>query len=104
MNAPATVKCRSATSAPMDALDAVDLGRQALLEMLVLSAPALLAAMLVGLLVGLIQALTQIQEQAVGFVPKFVALALVLSFTLPWLLSRLVEYTHDLFVSVPGNL
>jgi flagellar biosynthesis protein FliQ len=55
--------------------------------------------MFVGLVVGLMQALTQIQEQTVAFVPKFLAMVLVLSLTLPWLLTQMIQYTQDVFNS-----
>ena len=88
----------------MDAQDAIELGRQALLMTLTISAPVLIAGMAVGLLVGLIQALTQIQEQTVAFVPKIVAMVLALFFTLPWALTRMVEYTQELIAGIPERL
>ena len=88
----------------MDPYEAVDLGRQAILEMLIISAPVLLAGMVVGLVVGLLQALTQIQEQTVAFVPKIVAMVLALSLTLPWLITRMVEYSQDLIREIPNRL
>jgi flagellar biosynthetic protein FliQ len=60
--------------------------------------------MAVGLVIGLLQALTQIQEQTVSFVPKIVAMVLVLSFTLPWLITVIVQYSSELIVSIPDNL
>ena len=88
----------------MEPSDAVDLGRDAILITLTISAPVLLSGMIVGLLVGLIQALTQIQEQTVAFVPKIVAMVLALSFALPWLASRMIEYSRDLIINIPNNL
>ena len=88
----------------MDAQDAVELGRQALLITLYIGAPVLIAGMVVGLLVGLIQALTQIQEQTVAFVPKIVAMVLTLCLTLPWALTQMVEYTHELISNIPNML
>ena len=54
----------------MDPQDAVDLGREALMIAMLVSAPVLVAGMVVGLVIGLLQALTQIQEQTVAFVPE----------------------------------
>jgi len=88
----------------MDAQDAIELGRQALLITLTISAPVLIAGMAVGLLVGLIQALTQIQEQTVAFVPKIAAMMLALSLTLPWALMHMVEYTRELIANIPERL
>jgi len=83
---------------------AIDIGREAILTMLKLSAPVLIAGMAVGLLIGLLQALTQIQEQTISFVPKIVAMVLVLSFTLPWLINEMVRYSQDLIANIPQNL
>ena len=88
----------------MDPQDAIDLGREAIAMTLLIGSPVLLAGMLVGLVIGLLQAITQIQEQTVAFVPKLVAMVLVLSLALPWLISQLVEYTHELFTRIPDML
>ncbi len=88
----------------MDSQDAIDLGREAIWITLTIGSPVLLAGMVVGLLVGLFQALTQIQEQTVAFVPKIVAMVLALSFTLPWLVSRMLQYSTELIESIPGRL
>lgn len=88
----------------MDAQDAVDLGREAIMIAMVISAPILAAGMLVGLVVGLFQALTQIQEQSVAFVPKLIAMVVVLSLTMPWLIQQLIQYTRDLILNIPDTL
>jgi len=66
----------------MDPRDIIDLGREAIMTALLVSAPVLLTGMVVGLVIGLLQALTQIQEQTVAFVPKIVAMVVVLALTL----------------------
>ncbi len=92
----------------MNSADSVDfvieLMRQAMVTVLWLSAPALVTGMIVGLAIGLLQAVTQVQEQAVAFVPKLIVTVLVLSLTLPWLIGQIVQYSHDLITSIPGNL
>ncbi len=88
----------------MQPQDAVDLGRQALTTTLIIGSPVLLAGMFVGLLIGLLQALTQIQEQTIVFVPKIVAMILVLSLSLPWLLTMMLQYSSDLIKNIPGGL
>ena len=87
----------------MDAQDAINLGQQAIWTALLIGAPVLLSGMFVGLLVGLLQALTQIQEQTIAFVPKIVAMVMVLSLAMPWLITRMVEYSTDLISGIPGN-
>lgn len=88
----------------MSPQEAVDLGRQAVLAALVLGGPVLLAGLVVGLVVGLLQAITQVQEQTVSFVPKLVAMVLVLSVMLPWLIDQMVRYSHDLITNIPNTL
>jgi flagellar biosynthesis protein FliQ len=88
----------------MSPQDAVDLGRQAALAALMLGGPVLASGLVVGLVVGLLQAITQVQEQTVSFVPKLVAMAVVLIFLLPWLINQMVQYSHDLIVNIPNTL
>ena len=88
----------------MDAQEAIDIGRQAIWTMLLIGSPVLVAGLLVGLVVGLLQALTQIQEQTVAFVPKIVAMVIVLSLTLPWLIQQMVHYSTDVIGGIPGKL
>ncbi len=87
----------------MDPQEVIDIGREAIWNMLLVGAPVLVAGLVVGLLIGLLQALTQIQEQTVAFVPKLVAMVLVLSLTLPWLITRLVQYSSELIAGIPGR-
>jgi flagellar biosynthetic protein FliQ len=84
--------------------NAIDIGREAILMMLLTSAPVLITGLIVGMLAGIFQAITQIQEQAISFVPKIVAVVVVLSLLLPWLVNRLVQYSHDLIEGIPGTL
>ena len=88
----------------MDAQDAIDLGREALWTMLLIGSPVLVAGMIVGIVISLFQALTQIQEQTVVFVPKIIVMLLVLSVSLPWLISQMLQYTTDLISGIPGRL
>jgi flagellar biosynthetic protein FliQ len=85
----------------MDSQIAIDLGREALMLALLISAPILLVGAAVGLIVGLLQALTQVQDQTVAFVPKFVAMVLALSFCMPWVLQQLLEYSQALISNIP---
>ena len=84
--------------------DVIDLGREAVMLTLMLSAPALLIGMIVGLIIGLLQALTQVQEQTVAFVPKLVAMVLAISVALPWLLAQFSQYVVDLYSRIPDLL
>lgn len=63
---------------------------QALMTVLLLSAPALGLAILIGLSVGLIQALTQVQDQTLPQAVKLVGVLLLLIFTGPLLAGQVV--------------
>jgi flagellar biosynthetic protein FliQ len=88
----------------MDAAQAIDLGRGAIITALLVSAPILLVGLVVGLVIGLLQALTQVQDQTVAFVPKIVAMVAALALCLPWLIERMMEYSHALIVDIPRSL
>ncbi len=66
--------------------------------------PALLTAIVVGLIVSLLQAVTQLQDQTLSFVPKIIAMMVVMLYTLPWVLNEIVEYSQDLFQEIPLSL
>lgn len=79
----------------MTSADSIDFARQSIWVLLEISAPAMLAALVVGLAVGLLQALTQIQEQTLVFVPKIIAIFLVLLITLPFAGSAMNSFMTD---------
>ena len=80
---------------------AIAIGKQSLFLILILAAPPVLAAMVVGLFVSLIQATTQIQEQTLTFVPKMVAVVLVLVLFGPQGMGEIVTFTKTLFTTFP---
>jgi flagellar biosynthetic protein FliQ len=68
----------------MDPATTIDFARSAILVLLEIIAPAMVTALVVGLGIGLLQAVTQIQEQTLVFVPKIVAIFVVLLLALPF--------------------
>ena len=81
----------------MDPSVAIDIGRQALIITLIISAPILLAGLFIGLLIGLFQAVTQIHEMTLTFIPKILVMVGVFLALLPWMVLKLVDYTISLF-------
>jgi flagellar biosynthetic protein FliQ len=77
------------------------IGQHALELTLLLAAPLLLVALTMGLVIGVFQAATQINEMTLSFIPKLLALAATLVIAGPWMLKMLIEYTRDLFQSIP---
>jgi flagellar biosynthesis protein FliQ len=66
-------------------LDVLDVARDGILTVILVSAPLMLVGLLVGVVVSLVQALTQIQEQTLVFVPKILAIFCTLLLTLPFM-------------------
>lgn len=79
----------------------LDIGRESLWVIALLSAPLLLSALAVGLLVGMVQAATQIQEMTLTFIPKLIVLALALVISGSWMLSVLTDFSVRLIESIP---
>ena len=79
----------------------VKLGQDTLLLVLYVAGPTLVVALVVGLLVSIFQAVTQIHEMTLTFIPKILAVAAVVTFLLPWTLRRLIDFTVNLFSSIP---
>ncbi len=74
--------------------------REGIFQVLTISAPLLLSALIVGLIVAILQATTSIQEQTLTFVPKLIAILLVLGLMGGWMFSSLREYTVELFTQI----
>ncbi len=71
---------------------------------LFLSLPTLLVGMIVGLLISIFQATTQINEMTLSFVPKILAVAVVLILTLPWMMNEMIDFTKYVFSLIPTFL
>jgi flagellar biosynthetic protein FliQ len=57
----------------------------------------LIVAMVVGIAVSIFQATTQINEQTLAFVPKIVAIFLVILVLGGWMLTNLSDFTTRMF-------
>ena len=68
---------------------------------LVLSLPMLLVGLVIGLLISIFQATTQINEMTLTFVPKILAVIVVIIFTMPWMLNMLIDFTARIFNMMP---
>ncbi len=78
------------------------LGREAVMLTLMVSGPMLLFGLIIGLGISILQAVTQIHEMTLTFIPKIVAVAIALVIFLPWIITIIVDFTHNLFISIPG--
>lgn len=80
----------------------MEVGRQALLVIVMLSAPVLLTALAIGLAIGMIQAATQIQEMTLSFIPKLLGMFAALLIAGSWMLDLVINFTMRLYESVPA--
>jgi flagellar biosynthetic protein FliQ len=69
--------------------ETLDVARDAIWTIVVVSAPLMVVGLVVGVAVSLVQALTQIQEQTLVFVPKILAMFLTLVLALPFMADAL---------------
>jgi flagellar biosynthetic protein FliQ len=66
------------------------------------SLPILLVGLIIGLVISVFQAVTQIQEQTLSFIPKVLGLVVVIVVAGPWMLGEIVNWTTELYSSIPS--
>ena len=82
----------------------IQLGQEALMIVMLVSAPMLGLGLLVGLLVSVFQATTSIQEQTLAFIPKIIAVFVAVLIFGPWMLRIMVEYIMNIFGNLPSYI
>jgi flagellar biosynthetic protein FliQ len=65
--------------------EVLDVSRDAIYTLIVVSSPVMLVGLAVGVAISLLQALTQIQEMTLAFVPKILAIFVTLLLALPFM-------------------
>ncbi len=89
----------------MNEIEIIDIARDAIWTLILVSSPIMVVALIVGLSVSLFQALTQIQEMTLSFVPKILAVFLSMVLCMPFIMSTLTDFTEDIFerISLVGQ-
>jgi len=82
----------------MDFVEALDLGRHAFMTALLTATPILAIGLLVGLVISFFQAVTQLQEQTLTFVPKIAAMVVASIYFIPWIATRMLQFTEEMFI------
>jgi len=80
----------------MTGASVLDVAREGIWVMIIIGAPTLVVGLVVGVVIALFQALTQIQEQTLVFVPKILAIFVVMLLTLPFMGAVLGAYMTKL--------
>ncbi len=87
----------------MEQGDVIALLRQAVLTAAKLAAPVLIVSIAVGFLISVLQAATQIHEQTLTFVPKLIAIALILLLMASWMMTVMSDFTNQVFVMMAAT-
>lgn len=81
----------------MSAGEVIELGRELLWTALLLAMPALAVSLLLGLVISVFQTVTSIQEQTLSYVPRILAVGLVIVLTMAWSIQVAVHFTVRMF-------
>ncbi|KTC87781.1 flagellar biosynthetic protein FliQ [Legionella drozanskii LLAP-1] len=80
---------------------AIYLSKQLLWHALLISSPVIIVALLCGLLISILQVITQIQDSSLSFVPKILAVVLMLMLCGEWMMHSLIDFSKNLIQSIP---
>lgn len=80
--------------------EVLDVARDAIVTLLIVSLPLMLVGLVIGVVVSLLQALTQIQEATLVFVPKIIAIFVALLIALPFMADKL----HANFIRITTHI
>ena len=75
----------------------IGLATESIKVLLMVAAPMLIAGLAVGIAISIFQTATSIQDQTLTFIPKIIAVLLVLLISFPWVMQVMMEFTSKLF-------
>lgn len=81
----------------MNQAEVITVMRDGVMTIITVAAPILIVAMVVGLIISIFQATTQINEQTLAFVPKIVAILIVLLVFGGMMLTNLSDFTYRMY-------
>ncbi len=77
----------------MTDVQVIEIVRQAFYYTLIIVGPILLVSLIVGLVISIFQAATSISEQTLTFVPKLIAVFLLIVLMLPFIITQMKDFT-----------
>ena len=83
--------------------DILDIARDAIYTLVIVSAPLMLVGLIVGVVISLFQALTQIQEMTLVFVPKILAMFITLLLALPFMADAMHGHMVRIAARIVGG-
>lgn len=88
----------------MNETQIIDIARDGVMTMILVSGPILVVGLVVGVLITLLQTITSLQEQTLTFVPKLLATFLALIFLLPFMMHEMNDFMQrmmDTIIALP---
>ena len=82
----------------------IDLSREPVLTIVETSMPLLLISLVIGLIISIFQTITSIQEQTLTFIPKFIAIMLVVVLCGNWIMNKCVTLFEALMANIPNYI
>lgn len=79
----------------------IDMAREVLWTIVKTAAPLLIVSLIIGLIISIFQTITSIQEQTLTFVPKFLAIMLVIVLCGSWMLNEMSGLFESLVMRIP---
>lgn len=82
----------------------IDLTRETVLTIVETSMPLLLVSLVIGLIISIFQTITSIQEQTLTFIPKFIAIMLIVVLCGSWIMNKCVVLFESLMANIPNYI
>ncbi len=82
----------------------IDLTRETVLTIVETSMPLLLISLVIGLIISIFQTITSIQEQTLTFIPKFIAIMLIVVLCGSWIMNKCVVLFESLMANIPNYI
>ena len=82
----------------------LDIARETIWVAVKTSMPLLIVSLVIGLIISVFQTVTSIQEQTLTFVPKFLAVMLILVLAGGWIMGNMVELLENLLSHIPDYI
>jgi len=80
----------------------IGLGKETLMIIMLISMPMLGVGVIIGVLMSILQTVTSIRDQSIMTVAKIVGVAMAMLFSLPWIITTMVAFMNNLFLSLPS--
>ena len=82
----------------------IDIAREVVWTIVKTSAPMLLVSLIIGLIISVFQTITSIQEQTLTFVPKFIAIMLIMVLAGGWMMDNITVLFESLMSHIPNYI